>query len=239
MNKEFLEKEYLEKKKSMQEIAKEMGVSPHKIVYWMEKYKILRRTWSEATYVKRNQKGDPFQIKKVETEEEKTLFALAIGLYLGEGSKRNNSKMALGNSDPLIIRIFLKFLKEICGVRENKIKLELNIYDDVSIQDALEYWEMVTELSASHFYKPFIRKARKGNYKRWSRYGTLTIVVSNTKLHRIVLGWCETFLRKFGNVIGDIYLECSSRGSSVAEHLHGKQAVGGSIPLLGSMRMCS
>lgn len=223
--------EYLEKKRSMQEIADELGVKSHTVQYWMKKHKIQRRGQSEATYVKRNPKGDPFKIKAKLTEKEKTLFYLAIGLYLGEGKKKGDGcKLVLGNTDPLIIRIFLKFLREICGVEERKIKLELNIYDDVDLKVALEYWSLVAKLPLTHFFKPIVRKARKGNYKCWSRYGTLSVSVSNKKLCQTVLGWCGRCTATFADVATQIKAEVAQS----AEHLHGKQEATGSIPVLGS-----
>ena len=234
-NEDFLKLAYLNKRKSMQEIASELGVNLKTVQYWMEHHGIVRRSRSEATYVKRNPKGDPFQIKKCFNEEEKALFYLGIGLYLGEGTKNGNkSKVALGNSNPFIIRMFLRFLNEICGVQKSKVKLELNIYDDISLKEALVYWSNVTELSQAYFTKPFVREARKGSYKRWSRYGTLTVVVSNKKLLDAILGWCGEYAEIFGGVDRPLHL---GRGGSVVEHLHGKQAVAGSIPAPGSKSM--
>ena len=101
----------------MQEIADELRVNLKTIQYWMDNHQIPRRNQSDATYVKRNSAGDPFKIKEALSEEERALLHLAIGLYLGEGKKYEGcASVALGNTDPLIIRIFLKFLREICGV---------------------------------------------------------------------------------------------------------------------------
>ena len=40
----------------MAEVGKKLEVSEHKIVYWMKKHNLKRRSRSEATYVKRNPK---------------------------------------------------------------------------------------------------------------------------------------------------------------------------------------
>lgn len=48
---------------SMIEIATKLKCSPHKIVYWMNKYSLQRRSLSNAMYVKLNPNGDPFKIK--------------------------------------------------------------------------------------------------------------------------------------------------------------------------------
>lgn len=235
-NKKFLKQEYIEKKKSMQEIADGLGVSLHAVRYWMEKHGIKTRNCSEAVYIKWNPNGDPFKIKTILSEKEKMLFAVTIGLYLGEGKKyRKCASLALGNTDPLIIRTFLKFLREICGVEERKIKAELNIYNDVSLKKAMEYWSLVTQLPLSQFSRPIVREAReKGTYKHWSRYGTLTIIVSNKKLYEKVMGCCYQYLCYFAGVVTHLNFFENAEIAQLAEHLNGNEEAPGSIPGLGS-----
>jgi uncharacterized protein YjcR len=80
LSKEVLNKMYIEGY-SMAEIAKKIGCSINKIAYWMDKYKIKRRSNSEATYVKRNPNGDPFKIKNKLNLKEQRLQGLGIGIY--------------------------------------------------------------------------------------------------------------------------------------------------------------
>ena len=80
----------------MQDIADIFRCSPNKVSYWMKKYNISRRTRSEATYIKRNPDGDPFQFKVPQTLEDRELFGLGIGLYWGEGTKASLSSVRLG-----------------------------------------------------------------------------------------------------------------------------------------------
>jgi len=62
LSKNYLEKLY-KNGHSMTEIAKLLDCSVHKVVYWMEKYKLSRRSLSQAIYLKSNPQGDPFKIK--------------------------------------------------------------------------------------------------------------------------------------------------------------------------------
>lgn len=62
----------------MTEIGQKLGISSHKIVYWMKKHRLKRRSRSEATYVKRNPNGDPFCIKRNLTERERQLLGLGL-----------------------------------------------------------------------------------------------------------------------------------------------------------------
>lgn len=178
----------------MQEISDKMGWKYGKIVYWMKKFNIPRRSRSEANYIKYNPKGDPFKIKKLKTKKDIELFNLGIGLFLGEGGKKNKFNLVLPNSDPKILRLFLKFLREICKVNEEKIKAALNIFDDVNLTQAVNFWSKTTDIPLSRFGKTMVRKSKGGTYKNKSLYGTLTIYVANIKLKTLMDKWCQNVL---------------------------------------------
>jgi hypothetical protein len=192
---ETLELLYVQEKKSMQEVADELGCSVHKVQDWMDKYGMERRSWNDATYVKRNPDGDPFEINEPTNDAERELFTLGVALYIGEGTKRRND-LRLANSDPLVIKAFLKFLRETCGVQENKIKAWLNIFDDADVELALKYWQDVTELPRRQFCKTIVRPSRGGNYLNRSEYGTLTVFVNNKKLGDTIKQWGKELLAR-------------------------------------------
>lgn len=170
---------------SMMEIAKKLGKSHHQVVYWMNKYHISRRSWNEATYIKRNPDGDPFKIKAKLSREEVFLKALGIGLFLGEGSKRFKFGIRLGNTDPLIINKFIEFLLKICGVNKNKLRFCLIIFNDSDPEKALRFWLKILKVKASQFGKIVIIPPQgKGTYKKKSKYGVLEVGCYNTKLRK-------------------------------------------------------
>jgi len=182
---------------SMMEIGKEVGRSLSGVKYWMDKYNIPRRSRGEANYLKYNPQGDPFKIKKLKSQKDIELFNLGIGLFLGEGTKKNKFKVVLTNSDPKIIKLFLAFLKNICGVKEDKIKAALNVFDDINLQEALNFWQKETGIPQSRFVKTIVRKSKDGTYKNKSKYGTITIYVSNIKLKQLIDRYCEKTFVKF------------------------------------------
>jgi transposase-like protein len=196
IGKEQLEQLYLRERLSMAEIANKLNCSENKVVYWMNRHEISRRSWDEASYIKHNPDGDPFEIKELETDEEHGLFQLGIGLYIGEGTK-NNRDVRLANTNPQVIRTFLRFLREICQVDESKIFAWLNIFDDTDLHQAQTFWKHVTGLPDSQFYKPTVRTSKGGNYLSKSEVGTLTLIVNNTRLAKQIRKWCENSLRQF------------------------------------------
>lgn len=181
----------------MQEISAKTGWSYHQVTYWMDKHDIPRRSLSEAIYTKQNPKGDPFKIKKLKTKRDLELFNLGVALFLGEGTKKNKHNVILSNTNPKILKLFLKFLKEICGVESQKIRAALNIFDDVNLEEALNFWQKTMGIPHSMFAMPTIRKSRGGTYKNKSKYGTLTVYVSNTKLKKLIDKYCEETLRNY------------------------------------------
>jgi len=127
-----LEKLYLKNKKSSKEISNIFKCSENKVNYWLNKYNIPKRSISEAVYLRLNPKGDPFKLKKLKTKEEALLFGLGIGLYWGEGTKRNEYAVRLGNTDPALIKKFIEFLENIYSIDRKKLRFGLQIFSDMS-----------------------------------------------------------------------------------------------------------
>ena len=108
----------------MMEISDKTGWKFEKVVYWMRKFNIPRRSMSEATYVKRNPNGDPFKIKNKLNKNEILLKGIGLGLYWGEGDKsNNNTAVRISNTDPQLIKKFREFLLKICGVKKKNLDI--------------------------------------------------------------------------------------------------------------------
>lgn len=80
-----------------------------------------------------------------------------------------------------------------------------------------------------------IEARKKGTYKHWSRYGTLTIRFNNTKLLAKILGWCNESVSHFSDVTNWLYVNTKAEVAQSAEHLNGNEEATGSIPVLGSI----
>lgn len=189
VTKQRLEGLYMEKGMSMMEISKRLGCSHHKVAYWMDEYKIKRRSISDAVYLRSNPNGDPFKIKKPETAEELMLFGLGLGLYWGEGNKAHRNAVRLGNSDPALLKSYILFLTRLCGVKKEALKFDLQIFSDINESSALQYWANALNVKTKQFFKPRVTISGSiGTYKKKSKYGVVTIYFGNTKLRNIVVG---------------------------------------------------
>ena len=170
---------------SMQEVADKMRWSAHKVSYWLEKCNIPRRSISNAVYLKWNPNGDPFKIKNNLNLKEERLKALGLGLFWGEGNKNNNHSVRLGNSDPRLIKSFREFLIKICGVKKNKLRYNLLLFNDANKEEAVNFWNRELGLGYSKIRSITSLKPRgKGTYKNKSMTGVLMIEFCNTKLKK-------------------------------------------------------
>lgn len=185
----ILEELYIKKGASMMDIASELQCSVHKVSYWMQKHSIKRRSISEAIYQKHNPEGDPFTVKPIKTLQDAQLFGLGIGLYWGEGNKANVHSVRLGNTDPAMITLFMKFLVELFGVNKADMHFGLQIFSDIDPSVAMQYWTAALQVEPAQFYKPTVtRSGSIGSYRTKSEYGVVTLYYHNKKLRDILVG---------------------------------------------------
>jgi len=180
---------YLKKRFSSPEIAKLLKCSEHKVNYWLNKYKIPKRTISEAIYAKCNPNGDPFRIKSKLNKKEVRLKGVGLGIYWGEGDKSsNNTSVRISNTDPFLIKKFREFLKKIYRVKKEKFKYGLILFNDVDKGTAVKFWKGHLNIKRKQLGKiTIIPPQGKGTYKNKNKYGVLTLIVSCKKLKEQIL----------------------------------------------------
>ncbi|MEL6803532.1 MAG: hypothetical protein AAFO91_07115, partial [Bacteroidota bacterium] len=66
--------------------------------------------------------------KELQLYRNMPLFTAALGIYWGEGDITTRHRIRVGSSDPNILRVFVAFLTELCGVQKGKICLVLYVY---------------------------------------------------------------------------------------------------------------
>ena len=187
---DILNKLYVEKKLSVSEIAKIFKCSENRINYWISKFKIQKRSLSDAMYAKYNPDGDPFLVKDPKTLDEAKLLGLGLGLYWVEGNKKNRNSIRLGNTDPRMIRMFLRFMVDIFRINKEKLRFGLQVFDDMQPRRTLRFWLNELEefnIREGQFFKITVTPSRSlGIYREKSKYGVLTVHFANTKLKKII-----------------------------------------------------
>ena len=88
---------------------------------------------------------------------ERDLFFLLVGLYWGEGAKRDFSVI---NSDPFLIKTFLLGLQSI-GIPHERLSFALRVHSNISISKAKRFWSQVTGLAESTLPKIEVIEGKK------------------------------------------------------------------------------
>ncbi len=126
--------------------------------------------------------------KDIGAISERELFILGFALYWAEGGKTRIGSLALGNTDPAMLKVFIKWLT-LLGVPKSKLRVKLHMYKDMDQKKIIAFWKKTLGLKDSHFIKPYIKNSRLTDltYKNGFGYGTCNIVHDNTEMARDVL----------------------------------------------------
>jgi hypothetical protein len=139
----------------------------------------------------------------VGTISQRELLLIGASLYWGEGYKKLKKQegreltahqVSFLNADPVMVKIFIKFLKESLGISEQSIKLTMRLYPGIHEAEAKLFWKEVTGLSSENFHKTLYLVSGASKGKRPSNtlpYGTLQISVYSTEKFYQILGLIE------------------------------------------------
>lgn len=190
----ILRRLYQKQRKSQQEIARKFDISLSGVAYWMNKYRIQRRSISDAVYVKCNPKGDPFKFIPPNTKKDSMLFGLGIGLYWGEGTKACTGSVRLGNTDPKLIRTFMSFLIRLFGVEKKDFKFSLQLFRDIDTNTAARFWQRQLRVRPGQFTKATISPSQsRGTYRKKCPHGVVTLYYHNKKLRDVLVRMVQQY----------------------------------------------
>jgi hypothetical protein len=179
-------------KLSEMQVAEKLQILPKIVRRVLNKNKIVRRSRSEAgflNYATRHGQKE-FILKENLNEEERLLKMSGIMLYWGEGTKKGVG-VAFSNSDPEMIKVFMRFLREICGVDSERIHATIHYYEDHTIAELVQFWSEVASIPVTQFYKSYLHQKHGGTYRDPSRYGTISIQYSDKRLLAVLKSWIE------------------------------------------------
>lgn len=137
--------------------------------------------------------------KKIKTISKKELLLIGSSLFWAEGTKSHRYHLCFANSDSEIIRIMMRFFREICDIPNEKIKGLVHIYPQLDYREVLNFWTRITNLPKENFYRPQTQISRASKRKRNSNtlpYGTLHLTAGNTENASIVKGWIQGIAEK-------------------------------------------
>jgi transcriptional regulator with XRE-family HTH domain len=118
-------------------------------------------------------------------------------LYWAEGSKRRNQAI-LTNSDPEMLRLFVRFLRQCYGTKDDDLALTVNCYvnNGLDAEEIVAWWLRELELPARCARAPVINRPSSASRSRRGHvlpYGTARITVYSTFVIQSIYGAIQEY----------------------------------------------
>ncbi|MBI2627110.1 MAG: hypothetical protein HYW77_02605 [Parcubacteria group bacterium] len=145
-------------------------------------------------------------IKKISDRE---LWLMGIALYWRERYiQKNVNDLRKGvrftSSDPYLIKLFLKWLQGIGGLKDEEISFDIFLKKSQkrSVEKVIDYWSQVTNSPKKYFSQIYFQKtARKKNQRNITKkvnFGLLRIRVrASSMLARQISGWINGIVKYY------------------------------------------
>lgn len=204
--------------KTYPEIAAQLGVSKSSVSLWVRdlpsptstpegkarsqerRTAAIRATWDRKhaeVDVERQRTHDLARRQIGQMAERDVLLAGAL-TYWCEGEKakpwRKVERVQFINSDPGLVRLFLRFLA-VAGVEPERIRFRVHIHERGDVPAAEAYWSDLTGFPAASFYRSSLKKHNPKTVRKNINddyHGCLIItVLRSAELYRMIEGWVQ------------------------------------------------
>lgn len=119
------------------------------------------------------------------------LFLAGLFLYWGEGGKVNKSMVSFTNTDPDMIKYFIKWITTCLKVKKERLYVILHLYKDMDIKGSIDFWSKEIDIKIEQFKKPYIKDSKITGltYKSGFGKGTCTVRLNDKKeMDYVLLG---------------------------------------------------
>lgn len=183
-------------------IRKKLGVAKGTLSYWLkdnplseerilelrrlgwQKGEVSRERFRKTMRARReilDQEIHDKYLEKFRKLNQNSYLTAGLMLYLAEGSKTDNCRIIVANTDPRVLRFFIHWLADFLDIPKEKLKIWLHLYDNMDIKKEEEFWQKELKLDKKQLFKPYISKVKKSSfsYKESHRHGTCSIYFGN------------------------------------------------------------
>lgn len=210
--------------KTFGEILREVSVSRGSLSYWLRgvtltpmqlsriKYKneIIKDKFIKFNELRKIQAGQEKEsivnnaIREVSPLSLKELKLVGIALYWAEGYKGRACRgVEFTNADPAMIRLMMRWFREICSVRETQFRIRLQLHKTKDIAKIQDYWAEITQVPLVQFTKPYIKTSPTSKKKVGNLIpcGTCNIRISDIRLITKIKGWIEGLMAPSSSLV--------------------------------------
>ncbi|MEK9154982.1 MAG: hypothetical protein AAB596_02870 [Patescibacteria group bacterium] len=212
---------------SYSEILKQIPVAKSTLSLWLKSVNLSKKQKQRLTekklasmqrgaIAKRNQRIETIQliknkaISEIRNISDRELWLIGISLYWAEGAKQKehnvSQKVAFSSGDPLMVKLFLKWLKKIVKISDSDIFFEIYTHKNSKnkLSQITKYWSKIINVPEYKFDRIYY-KTNKIKTKRKNTginyYGLLRVCVKkSTNLNRKISGWIDGIVQNCGVV---------------------------------------
>ena len=209
--------------KSYGEIAKALDVSKGSLSLWFKNLKLTRtakklleekmmiarehglfennRRRTQAIKIE-NKKVRQITANEIKPLSKYELLLIGAALYWAEGYNRQDKipspYISFGNSSPDMVALFLRFLREVMQISEEKLRPIVQIHKNIKPESAINFWAKVTSIPQKSFRVTYqISRASKGKRPYTSLpYGTFKLNVVGRQNFFKIKGWIDGLIRQ-------------------------------------------
>jgi len=144
----------------------------------------FQRTWNHKREVLLKSIYDAERLKILPFSK-RELFLSGLFLYWGEGAK-TKSIVWISNTDPAVIRAFMRWAQAALEVNTEKIIIRLHLYKDMDVAKETKFWSNALALEAAQFRRPYIKAStlKSLTYKGGFGHGTCNAMINDAALMR-------------------------------------------------------
>jgi len=200
------------------QIKEKLGISKSTLSGWLASYplsdKRIRelRDWSSRrienfrkTMRRKREMKNLVAYQKIEKDfqllSKRELFIAGFFLYWGEGAKTSPSTVMISNTDPDVLKFFIKWVR-FMKVPTEKMHVLLHLYKDMDQQKEIAFWARELNLPKSNFHKPYIKHSNLSDitYKNGFGHGTCHVRIYNRELHDYIMMGLKLIREKYAIV---------------------------------------
>ena len=136
---------------------------------------------------------------------QRDLWVLGVALYWAEGTKQKPHNIAqrvvLTNSDPEMVKLFVQWLRDICGIPREQLNFELCIHKSGNIVAAQHFWASALQVPAEQF-RIRLKQHTVAPHRRNTADGYVGLVRVTVRrsvvLNRRIAGWIQGLCQSVG-----------------------------------------
>ena len=123
------------------------------------------------------------------------LFIAGVMLYWAEGKTTHLAtyNLELNNSDPKLLKLYCRFLREYLSIDNSSFRIRLFIYPDLDEDKLKLFWSNLLGVPLDQFIKSYISDSRSTVTKNKLTHGTCSVYITSKDLRTTMSVWIEQF----------------------------------------------